>query len=254
MTNFQLKQSGSKLPITPEQALVLLPACGGVLVSLLLGFAGVVPLYTKSQEQAARLRLYQQNEQDLPLLRRQLTALDQREELSLQKERQLIKLVSPVEKLDTILTALNRLASKNSVMMVSVEPEKPPEQQEGKKKTSKAPADSKKKSKTQSLLDNPRFTSQGYLLVFNGGFRGIQQFLRDVEQLGVVVLLSDLDLSASNQSKGSASSGAPATGAAANDLTLKLRLVALAQAKTDPGSDSQPSEDDPTAPDINSDF
>ena len=248
MTNFQLKQSGSKLPITPEQALVILPACGGVLVSLLLGFAGVVPLYTKMQVQASRLRLYQQNEQDLPLLRRQLTALDQREELSLQKERQLIKLVSPVEKLDTILTALNRLASKNSVMMVSVEPEKPPEQ------SSKDSAAAQTKSKTQSLLDNPRFTSQGYLLVFNGGFRGIQQFLRDVEQLGVVVLLSDLDLSASNQSKGSASSGAPATGAAANDLTLKLRLVALVQAKTDPGSDSQPSEDDPTAPDINSNF
>ena len=243
MTNLRQNSTSNRLPISPEQALVLLPAVGGALLSLVIGIAGFYPLFTKTQEQSKRLETYRQQEQDLPLIRSQLNKLSEREELVLQQETQLVDLVSSVEQLDTILSALNRLSTRNRVVMVSVEPEQPTADDGG--KAPKKSSGEKKKKDAASILDNSRFSPKGYLLVFEGDFRGILGFLRDVEQLDVAILLSDLDLSASSAEKAAGSGGVQAQ-PSSNRLTLKLRLTALAKVKpssSDPNTEDEPKVD-----------
>ena len=52
MTNLQGASGGVKLPITPEQALVVLPALGGVVLAAVVAAAGLLPLNNQLKQQS----------------------------------------------------------------------------------------------------------------------------------------------------------------------------------------------------------
>ena len=223
MTNLQAPSSNARLPITPEQALVILPAAGGALIAVALSAFALVPFFTKIVQQDQRLHLYQQQEQDLPLLRRQqLTMLLKIEQASRQEER-LLKLVSAVDKLDTLLTILNQMATSSGVAMLTVEPERKVSAADGE------PAQSQPKSQDETrkplVPDDERFAKQSYLMTVEGPYMGLLEFLRKVETLNTAILISDLEI----QVGSSSGSAGGATGAAATGQikpTMKFRLTA----------------------------
>ena len=109
--------------ITPEQALLVIPILIGIAISLVVALGGLYPLLPMLQKQEQRLKLYQEQRDDLPFLRRRLIASDD-QYLKLQNQQlKLVSLVSSADKLDTIFTAINRLALVNDLDIVSVEPE-----------------------------------------------------------------------------------------------------------------------------------
>ena len=74
------------------------------------------------QKQEQRLKLYQEQRDDLPFLRRRLIASDD-QYLKLQNQQlKLVSLASSADKLDTIFTAIKGCAV-NDLDIVSVEPE-----------------------------------------------------------------------------------------------------------------------------------
>ena len=62
--------------ITPEQALLVIPILIGIAISLVVALGGLYPLLPMLQKQEQRLKLYQEQRDDLPFLRRRLIATD----------------------------------------------------------------------------------------------------------------------------------------------------------------------------------
>jgi type IV pilus assembly protein PilO len=234
MTNLQGASGGVKLPITPEQALVVLPALGGVVLAAVVAAAGLLPLNNQLKQQSERLSTYRDQEQQLPLLRRQQSALLEQLDTVERKESRLISLVSDVDQLDTILTALNQLATGTGVVIMTVEPEK---------KAAPAPAAATPGAPPQEA-DKPktdeRFLKRNYLLVMEGSYGSLLEFLRRVETLNTAVLIADLEVTA-------AKSSGDAKGQAAK-LTLKCRLTAY-QRVPEKKEDDKKGEEPVAAPD-----
>jgi len=212
MTNLQTtRQSPQRLPFTPEQALILLPAIGGVLLAGLVALVALQPLLGSAKVQEERLRTYQEHEAELPLLRRQQDMLQRRLEAAQGKQNRIAALVSNVDRLDTLLAGFNRLAATAGVNLVSVEPE--PKLEASAAKASKADTAATPKK------EDDRFMLQHYLLELRGSYIGIQRFLRDLEMLNTAVLISNLSVSSDK-------AGQPGA------LTIKMRLAAY-QKKAD---------------------
>jgi hypothetical protein len=229
MTNLQGPVSRAKLPISPEQALVVLPLLGGVVLAAVVAAAGLLPLRDQLTAQEERLRTFQEQEQQLPLLRRQqATLLDQLQRAEQQEER-VMQLVSDVNQLDTLLTALNRLAAATGVVIMTVEPEKKasPPVAAGAAAAPDAPeAQGKPK-------EDERFLKRNYLMVMEATYGAFLEFIRRVETLNTAVLVSDLEVTAGKA--GGSSLGSAGSGSTAK-LSMKLRLTAYQRApkKADP--------------------
>ena len=211
MTNLQGAPGGAKLPITPEQALVVLPALGGVVLAAVLAAAGLFPLNNQLKQQSERLTTYRDQEQQLPLLRRQQATLREQLDTAAQKEARLIRLVSDVDQLDTLLTALNQLATETDVELMTVEPEK--KAAEAAAKPGTPAAEKNAKSKTDD-----RFLKRNYLMIMEGSYGGFLEFLRRVETLNTAVLIADLEITG-GKSSSEVKDQVP-------KLTLKFRLTA----------------------------
>ena len=226
MSQASPSKASQQLQLTPEQALTFLPILGGVLVSFLIAIGGLYPLVPMLQKQEDRLKLYQKESDELPLLRRQLVKSDDQYLQAELQQSQLIALASSTDQLDTILTAMNRIALEQNVQITSLEPEvKKQEDAEGKAKAKK----DKKKSKsadqsTASLVENEFFQPQGYQISLSGSFLALQKFLTELETLQTAVLVSDLDFSTSS---GSEAGKAGSADAQPDVLTLKMRLIVL---------------------------
>lgn len=231
---------GLQFKLTPEQALLVLPILGGVAISLLVAIGGLYPLLPMLQEQEERLKLYQEQRDELPLLRRRLLASDD-QYLKLQAQQlNLISLASSTDQLDTILTTINRIARQSGLQIVSVEPEKKSLEDKGDKP--KSNKKNKKKGDKASdvvpaLTENELFQSQSYQLSLSGSYVALQQFLVGLESLQTAVLLSDLDLSSAT---GSDSEASKSPASSQGNLALKFRLVVLKRAQDEAAEDKSP--------------
>lgn len=232
MTNLQGASGGVKLPITPEQALVVLPALGGVVLAAVVAAAGLLPLNNQLKQQSERLSTYRDQEQQLPLLRRQQSALLEQLDTAERKESRLISLVSDVDQLDTILTALNQLATGTGVVIMTVEPEKKAAPAAAKPGT---PAEEAAKPKTDE-----RFLKRNFLMVMEGGYGSFVEFLRRVETLNTAILIADLEVTAAKSSGDAKDQAAK--------LTLKCRLTAY-QRVPEKKEDAKKGEEPVAAPD-----
>ena len=232
MTNLQAPSSKARLPITPEQALVILPAAGGALIALALSAAALVPLLTQAGQQDERLRLYQQQESDLPLLRRQQLTMHLKIDQASAQEERLLRLVSAIDRLDTLLTVLNQMATSSGVAMLTVEPERDLSAADGKPTRPKPKAQDE--TKQSAMPEDDRFEKQSYLMTVEGPYVGLLEFLRKVETLNTAILISDLEI----QAAGSPGSGGGASAGAAagqNKPTMKFRLTAYKRIPPDSG-------------------
>lgn len=233
MSQASPSKASQQLQLTPEQALTFIPLLGGVLVSFLIAIGGLYPLVPMLQKQEDRLKLYQKESDELPLLQRQLVKSDDQYLQAELQQSQLIALASSTDQLDTILTAMNRIALEQNVQITSLEPEvTKQEDAKGKAKTKK----DKKKSKsgdqrTASLVENDFFKSQGYQISLSGSFLALQKFLTELETLQTAVLVSDLDFSTSSGSEAGKAGDADAQ---PDVLTLKMRLLVLRRVLGDP--------------------
>ncbi len=193
MTNLQAGER--RFPLTPEQALVVLPALGALLLAVMVALLGLRPLLANVQAQRERLRTFQEQEADLPLLRQQLNTLFQRLEESQRKQQRVSTLVANDEQLNTLLAAINQLAVASGIQITSFAP------LEAAKPANPAPAPAAGAAPTQSAAPAPAaagenaFEQQRYQLDLTGDFAGVLAFLRKMETLNTAVLIRDLSIS-----------------------------------------------------------
>jgi len=202
LTNFQPRPS-LPLGLTSERMLLLAPVLAGGLVSVVLLAAAVVPLLRGMLQRQEQLQQLRQQAAELP----QNLRLSAKARLDLdtaeRQQQRLLQLVAGTGQLDTLLAQLGAEATRTGVDLDSFEPQTPtpaaaatapappatpatpPPPPGGKAATPPPPPDP---------LLVPGLQKRSQLLVASGRFPQLLTFLRRLEQLAPLAVVSDLSL------------------------------------------------------------
>ena len=248
MTNFQ---GGTPARVTREQILLWTPvALGGVVAiaaAALLLFPAVQQLSRKQQELAD----LKEQEARVPLLRQQLTQQQETLEDAQQREKQILQLIAGSGDISTFMAQLSREARSSGVQLDSYEPvaapvttppagQKPPAASATPNPQQPQPA-----AAPGDPLVAPGLQKTSVLITAKGSGPQLQDFLRRLERLSLLVAQSDLSL------KTEVAQATEAGKTAASGLTtlkLTLSVYSKASAANAPPAAVAPSQPPPAAP------
>ena len=184
------------LQLRREQALLGVPVLLGVLLAAALGGLVAWPRWQRLQADQQELLVLEEQQQRLPLLRRQLESLEQQREQADRRNAQILGLIAGSGELQTFLAQLSEQAAQTGVLLDGYEPVQ-----------AVAPPTSKKSNKTAAEtppadpLLAPGLKKTSVLLRARGSGPQLLDFLRRLERLSLLVVQSDLSLKSGNSSK-----------------------------------------------------
>ena len=194
MTNFQAPTAAPKRWITPERAVFVLPIVAGVAVAALLGVLALSPLLVQLNQRRSAVAEMERKRDELPLLRQQLEALLERQQTMQAHQGRYNNLVAGTGALKTWLAQLNRLAVKQGVAILQVEPQPvevytppPPPAEGAEASTAPPPA-------TGDPLLAPNLEKRSAIVTLQGPFPRLVALLQQTELLQVIVLATDMEL------------------------------------------------------------
>ena len=194
MTNFQPSPARPKRLITPERAVLVLPIVAGAVAAALLGVSALSPLLVQLNQRRSTVIEMERKRDELPLLRQQLASLMQRQQMMQAQQDRLLTLVAGTAALKTWLAQLNRLALKQGVAILQVEPQPvevytpPPPPAEGSEASTSPPP------VLGDPLLAPNLEKRSATVTLQGTFPKLVALLQQTELLQVIVLASDLEL------------------------------------------------------------
>ncbi|MEB3321467.1 MAG: hypothetical protein VKI81_01435 [Synechococcaceae cyanobacterium] len=206
MTNLQ--QGAPRLEREHLQRLWLgVPIAAGALLATLLTAFVLVPLGSGVRRDALRLQELQALRDQVPLLRRQLAALDATEEKVDRQQARLFELVTGSGDLSTFVSALDQEARAAGVQLRLYEPQAAPQAGEeapaggrpGQRRGSAAEEEQEARKKAAAepgaaLLEVEGLQRRSVLVSARGSFPALLRFLRGVEERNLLVVQSDLQL------------------------------------------------------------
>jgi type IV pilus assembly protein PilO len=197
MTNFQPRPS-LPLGLTGERLLLLTPVLAGGLMAVLLLAALVAPLLQGMLQRQDELQKLRQQADELP----QSLQLSAKARLDLEtaerQQQRLLQLVAGTGQLDTLLAQLGAEAARAGVDLDSYEPQTPtPAAAATAPAAAPGPGPGGKAATPPPPPDPllvPGLQKRSQLLVASGRFPQLLTFLRRLEQLAPLAVVSDLNL------------------------------------------------------------
>ncbi len=220
MTNFQPEQKATGLAlVTPERALLLLPVLAGVVLAAVIAGLALVPLAGKLQE-LDKLEKERITKRDaLAEVVRAQGRLFQQQARSKGQKMKLLQLVAGDRSLATLLSQLSVEAAKAGVNLESYEPQT----------STAAPVavspDTPAASGDPLLGEGVKKDQQ--LMVVKGSYQGLLMFLRQLEWVTPLLVISDLSLEAGQVQAETKQNQA----AEKAETTLKFTLTAYSRAQ-----------------------
>jgi len=191
MTNFQQDaQKGRFSWLTPERALVLIPVGVGGVLALILGGALVARFLNDINNLTILEKERLQKQEELPFLKVQERKLKENYVNARTHTKILESLVAGNQSIETLLSQLNMEALQSDVELESYEPQR--KSQSPSANESNPNNDS---SATDSLISEG-VTTETRLLVTRGPYQGQLEFLRRLERITPLLIISDLSLQA----------------------------------------------------------
>ncbi|MCX5929595.1 MAG: hypothetical protein NTY40_07655, partial [Synechococcus sp. LacPavin_0920_WC12_MAG_50_7] len=189
MTNFQPEQKATGLAlVTPERALLLLPVLAGVVVAAVIAGLALVPLAGTLQE-LDKLEKERITKRDaLAEVVRAQGRLFQQQARSKGQKMKLLQLVAGDRSLATLLSQLSVEAAKAGVNLESYEPQT----------STAAPVAATPAASGDPLLWEGVKKEQK-LMVVKGSYQGLLMFLRQLEWITPLLVISDLSLEAGQE-------------------------------------------------------
>jgi len=230
MTNFQQDSAQGRFSwLTPERALVVLPMAVGVTFALILGGALVVRFQSTIDRLTALEQERLQKQDELSFLKIQQRKLKQTYRDAQQQTQLLQQLVTGNQSIETLLSQLNLEASESKVLLESYEPQA----------VQAAPAggtNSKKDAPPADPLATDGVVKEKRLIVVKGPYAGLLEFLRRLERITPLLVISDLSVQADTAS---AAADQPLPQASS---TMRLTLTAYSKPlpKAKPGPEAKP--------------
>ena len=241
MTNLSPDRPAWRHRITRERVLVTVPAVLGLALASGVFAAVGWPALDRVDQQRQRIAELESKRATLPLLEAQLKQSEQSLRGAMQQQALLVDLVAGRGQIQTFLAQLSRISAVSGVVINLYEPvqvSSPPASDR------RGPRDQNKKGADSAAANKDPLQALGYekssvLLQVEGPYQGLLQFLRDMEQLELLVQTSDLELTAiedpANASDQPLVIAPPRT-------RLKLKLTFFDQASKDGGPSAPDSE------------
>jgi len=233
MTNFQ---GATNARVTREQVLLWSPVLLGVLLAAAAGGLLLWPALQQLQRDQQQLADLKEQEARMPLLRLQLSKQRENLDLAQQKERKILQLIAGSGDISTFMAQLGQEARRSGVQLDSYEPvttvaapapaapapppagqpPAPPPAQPDPNQPPPPPADP---------LLAPGLQKTTLLITARGSGTQLQDFLRRIERLSLLVVQSDLVLK--HEATAAGANGKPSP---AGITTLKLNLALYSKA------------------------
>ncbi|MFM7652607.1 MAG: hypothetical protein ACKO5M_06770 [Vulcanococcus sp.] len=232
MTNFQ---GGVSRRVTREQVLLWSPVILGAVLALAAGGLLLWPALQQLQRNQQQLDDLKEQKARIPMLRQQV--LKQRENLeqAQQKERQILQLIAGSGDISTFMTQLGQEARKSGVQLDSYEPvtvvAPPPPPAAGAPPPAQPDPNQPPPPPADPLL-GPGLQKTSILISARGSGLQLQDFLRRIERLSLLVVQSDLSL---KHEAATAANGKPSP-VGINSLKLNLTLYSKAPAPAQPAA------------------
>ena len=198
MTNFQPEQKATGLAlVTPERALLLLPVLAGVVVAAVIAGLALVPLAGKLQE-LDKLEKERITKRDaLADVVRAQGRLFQQQARSKGQKMKLLQLVAGERSLATLLSQLSVEAAKAGVNLESYEPQTTTAAPVA--ATPAVPGAPASPAASGDPLLGEGVKKEQQLMVVKGSYQGLLMFLRQLEWVTPLLVISDLSLEAGQE-------------------------------------------------------
>ncbi len=248
MTNFQ---GGTPARVTREQILLWTPVALGGVVALAAAVLMLLPAVQQLSRKQQQLTDLKEQEARVPLLRQQLTQQQETLEEAQQREKQILQLIAGSGDISTFMAQLSREARSSGVQLDSYEPvaapvttppagQKPPAAP-----ATPNPQQSQPAAAPGDPLVAPGLQKTSVLITAKGSGPQLQDFLRRLERLSLLVAQSDLSL------KTEVAQATEAGKTAVSGLTtlkLTLSVYSKASAAAPSPAPEAPSQSPPAAP------
>jgi type IV pilus assembly protein PilO len=204
MTNFQ---GGTPARVTREQILLWTPVALGGVVALAAAVLMLLPAVQQLSRKQQELTDLKEQEARVPLLRQQLTQQQETLEEAQQREKQILQLIAGSGDISTFMAQLSREARSSGVQLDSYEPvtapaapattppagQTPPAAPNPPQPAAAAGAPSAMAASVDPLVA-PGLQKTSVLITAKGSGPQLQDFLRRLERLSLLVVQSDLSL------------------------------------------------------------
>jgi len=226
MTNFQPEQKATGLAlVTPERALLLLPVLAGVVLAAVIAGLALVPLAGKLQE-LDKLEKERITKRDaLAEVVRAQGRLFQQQARSKGQKMKLLQLVAGDRSLATLLSQLSVEAAKAGVNLESYEPQTSTAAPVA--PTPAVPGAPATPAASGDPLLGEGVKKEQQLMVVKGSYQGLLMFLRQLEWVTPLLVISDLSLEAGQDQTQLKQNQA----AEKAETTLKFTLTAYSRAQ-----------------------
>lgn len=255
MTNFQ---GGTPARVTREQILLWTPVALGGVVALAAAVLMLLPAVQQLSRKQQELTDLKEQEARVPLLRQQLTQQQETLEEAQQREKQILQLIAGSGDISTFMAQLSREARSSGVQLDSYEPVTAPA----------APATTPPAGQTPPAAPNPPqpaaaagaaaavaaavdplvapgLQKTSVLITAKGSGPQLQDFLRRLERLSLLVAQSDLSL---KTEVAQATEGGKTAASGLTTLKLTLSVYSKASAASVSPAALAPSQPAPAAP------
>jgi type IV pilus assembly protein PilO len=255
MTNFQ---GGTPARVTREQILLWTPVALGGVVALAAAVLMLLPAVQQLSRKQQELTDLKEQEARVPLLRQQLTQQQETLEEAQQREKQILQLIAGSGDISTFMAQLSREARSSGVQLDSYEPVTAPA----------APATTPPAGQTPPAAPNPPqpaaaagaaaavaaavdplvapgLQKTSVLITAKGSGPQLQDFLRRLERLSLLVAQSDLSL---KTEVAQATEGGKTAASGLTTLKLTLSVYSKASAASASPAAVAPSQPAPAAP------
>jgi len=204
MTNFQ---GGTPARVTREQILLWTPVALGGVVALAAAVLMLLPAVQQLSRKQQELTDLKEQEARVPLLRQQLTQQQETLEEAQQREKQILQLIAGSGDISTFMAQLSREARSSGVQLDSYEPvtataapattppagQTPPAAPNPPQPAAAAGAAAAVAAAVDPLVA-PGLQKTSVLITAKGSGPQLQDFLRRLERLSLLVAQSDLSL------------------------------------------------------------
>ena len=196
----------------------------GVLIGAGLFAIFGLPDWLASNQRSLRIAELNSHKQSLPLIENQVRQAEQNLLAAQQQQDLVVSLVAGRGKIQTFLTQLSRASAESGVVIERYEPVSVATASTDSSENSTKSSDEGGSEKDKVALDLEGYEKSAVLLQVKGPYEGVHQFLREMEQLELLVQPSDLDLNAVPLETNA--DGVPA-GPPLTELKLRLSIVYL---------------------------
>ena len=222
MTNLSAAKNNRKSKyITPENALIFIPLCIGLLVTGLLIPTIFIPLRNRLSNERSQIEILESKISLIPIYMEYIKRISDSINKANNQQQRLIQLISDPNELKTLLSEINVISLKNSIEIIDIKA-KQIEKSRISKNNLNTPNQTVQISKPDKTKYDPflipTIEKHTFIITLNGNYIDILNFLKELELFQAIAITDSIEISSIKSGKGQS------TYQKAKNLKMKFEL------------------------------